>query len=125
MIGKLWTAAICLAAVAVLAPAALAEATAATKPAAAEKKDEGEKAKAADFGFGKGLAAVGICIGAAICVLAGGTAIGKVGSATLESIARQPEAAGQMFTPMIVACAMIEGGMFFGIVITLLGILKL
>ncbi|MCY2930364.1 MAG: ATP synthase F0 subunit C [Planctomycetota bacterium] len=75
--------------------------------------------------MGKGLAVVGACIGAGLCAIGGGFAIGRVGGATLDAIARQPEAAGQMFTPMIVAGAMIEGGMFFAIVIALLCVLKL
>ena len=80
---------------------------------------------AADFGVGKGLAVIGACVGAGLCAIGGGFAIGRVGGATLDAIARQPEAAGQMFTPMIVAGAMIEGGMFFAIVIALLCVLKL
>ncbi|MCY2924431.1 MAG: ATP synthase F0 subunit C [Planctomycetota bacterium] len=93
---------------------------------AADEKPAAEGAQAkADFSVGKGLAVIGACIGAGLCAIGGGMAIGKVGGATLDAIARQPEAAGQMFTPMNVAGAMIEGGMFFAIVIALLSVLKL
>ena len=41
--------------------------------------------------------------------------IGRIGAATMEGIAKQPEAAGKMFTPMIITAAMIEGvGLFVG-----------
>ena len=103
--------------VAIVSQVALAEAQPAE--AGAQVKDK------ADFGVGKGLAVIGACVGAGLCAIGGGFAIGRVGGATLDAIARQPEAAGQMFTPMIVAGAMIEGGMFFAIVIALLCVLKL
>lgn len=92
--------------------------------AEAQPAESGAQVKA-DFSVGKGLAVIGACVGAGLCAIGGGMAIGKVGGATLDAIARQPEAAGQMFTPMIVAGAMIEGGMFFAIVIALLSVLKL
>jgi len=41
--------------------------------------------------------------------------ISKIASATMEAIAKQPEAAGRMFTPMVITAAMIEGvGLFVG-----------
>ena len=109
--------------VAVLAVLAMVSQAALAQPA---EKPAGEAAQAkekAEFGVGKGLAVIGACVGAGLCMLGGGLAIGKVGSATLDAIARQPEAAGQMFTPMIVAAAMIEGATFFGIAIGLLAVL--
>jgi F-type H+-transporting ATPase subunit c len=108
--------------VAMVSQVALAQAE---KPVAEAGAHAAADKPAADFGVGKGLAVIGACIGAGLCAIGGGMAIGKVGSATLDAIARQPEAAGQMFTPMIVAGAMIEGGMFFAIVIALLSVLKL
>jgi F-type H+-transporting ATPase subunit c len=42
----------------------------------------------------------------------------------VEAIARQPEASGTMFAPMIITAAMIEGTTLFAIVICLLSVLK-
>jgi F-type H+-transporting ATPase subunit c len=80
------------------------------------------KAPASDIG--KGLAVLGCCIGAAVAATGGGMAIARIGTACLESIARQPEASGQLFTPMIITAAMVEGCILFAIVIGLIGILK-
>nr|WP_299993955.1 ATP synthase F0 subunit C [Marinifilum sp. N1E240] len=62
--------------------------------------------------FGAGLAAIGAGIG-----------IGKIGGSALESIARQPEASGDIRSNMIVAAALIEGAAFFAIIICLLIVL--
>jgi F0F1-type ATP synthase membrane subunit c/vacuolar-type H+-ATPase subunit K len=40
-------------------------------------------------------------------------------------MARQPEAAGSMFAPMIVTAAMIEGAMLFAIAVALMSVLGL
>ena len=63
--------------------------------------------------MGAGLAAGIATIGAAI-------GIGKIGSAALESIARQPEAAGNIQTSMIISAALIEGVALFAVVVCLL-----
>ena len=55
-------------------------------------------------------------LAAGIAIIGAGIGIGRIGSATVESIARQPEAAGAMFTPMIITAAMIEGAAFFAII---------
>jgi F-type H+-transporting ATPase subunit c len=60
---------------------------------------------------GMGIAIGGTVLGAALAALGGGMAIARVGSHCIESMARQPEAAGSMFAPMIVTAAMIEGAM--------------
>ena len=62
-------------------------------------------------------------IAAAIAVLGGGLAIGKIGSSAVESIARQPEATSKIQTAMIISAALIEGATFFAIVVSLLTIL--
>lgn len=69
------------------------------------------------------IAMVGGCLGAAAAAAVGGLAIARIGGQALESIARQPEAASQMFMPMVVAAAMVEGGMFFAILVCLLGVM--
>ena len=102
------------------APALAEEAT--TQPAG----DATPQARSADgSGAGRGIAIVGACFGAGMCAIGGGYAIARIGSKCIESIARQPEAAGTMFAPMIVSAAMVEGGMLFAIVVCLLGVLAL
>ncbi len=77
---------------------------------------------AEDVSMGKALATVGATLGAALCAIGGGFAIARIGGNCIESIARQPEAAGSMFAPMIITAAMVEGGMLFAVVVCLLGI---
>lgn len=65
-------------------------------------------------------AKMGAAIGAGIAVLGAGLGIGNIGARALESIARQPEATGDIRSNMIVAAALIEGVAFFAIVVCLL-----
>jgi len=71
---------------------------------------------------GAGLAKLGAAIGAGIAAIGAGIGIGKIGGNALESIARQPEASGDIRSNMIVAAALIEGAAFFAIIICLLAI---
>jgi F-type H+-transporting ATPase subunit c len=73
---------------------------------------------------GTGFAVGGACVGAGLAAIGGGYAIARVGGHCIESMARQPEAAGSMFAPMIVTAAMIEGAMLFAIAVALLAVLK-
>lgn len=59
-------------------------------------------------------------IGAGVSALAAGIGIGRIGGSALESIARQPEAVNDIRASMILAAALIEGAVFFAIVIGLL-----
>ena len=70
---------------------------------------------------GQGLVIFGSALGAGLAVVGGGIGIGRIGGSMMDAIARQPEASGQLFAPMIITAAMIEGGMLFAIVIGLLG----
>ncbi|HOE39277.1 MAG TPA: ATP synthase F0 subunit C [Bacteroidales bacterium] len=58
--------------------------------------------------------------GAALAVIGAGYGIGKIGHAAMDAIARQPEAAGNIQTSMIISCALIEGVALFGVVVALL-----
>ncbi|MBM3320098.1 MAG: ATP synthase F0 subunit C [Candidatus Eisenbacteria bacterium] len=58
--------------------------------------------------------------GAGLTVLAAGMGISKLAAAALESMGRQPEAAGDLRTSMIIAAALIEGVAFFSLVICML-----
>ena len=59
-------------------------------------------------------------IGAGITVIGAGIGIGKLAAAAMEASGRQPEAAGQIRTAMIIAAALIEGATFFALVICIL-----
>ena len=63
---------------------------------------------------------LGAALGAGIAVLGAGLGIGRIGGTAMEAIARQPEAAGDIRSNMIVAAALIEGAAFFAIVVCLL-----
>lgn len=62
-------------------------------------------------------------LGAGLAVIGGGIGIGLIGKSALESIARQPEAAGPIGTNMILAAALVEGATLFGVVVGLLAAL--
>lgn len=61
--------------------------------------------------LGAGLAAIGAAVG-----------IGKIGTATVESIARQPDASNNIRMNMIIAAALIEGVSLFAVVVCFLAI---
>jgi F-type H+-transporting ATPase subunit c len=64
---------------------------------------------------GNALANMGGAIGAGLAVIGAGIGIGRVGGSAVESIARQPEVAGQINTAMIITAAMIEGAALFAV----------
>ncbi|MFH0894518.1 MAG: ATP synthase F0 subunit C [Bacteroidota bacterium] len=66
------------------------------------------------------IAKMGAAIGAGIAAIGAGIGIGKIGGSALESIARQPEAVGDIRSNMIIAAALIEGVAFFAIVVCFL-----
>ena len=66
------------------------------------------------------IAKMGAGIGAGISAIGAGIGIGHIGASALESIARQPEAVGDIRSNMIIAAALIEGVAFFAIVVCLL-----
>jgi F-type H+-transporting ATPase subunit c len=61
--------------------------------------------------FGAGLVVIGAAFG-----------IGKLASSAYESMARQPEVAGNIQTAMIIAAALIEGFTFYALYITSTGV---
>ncbi len=63
-------------------------------------------------------------LGAALTVIGGAFGIGKLASAAMEASGRQPEAAGDIRTSMIIAAALIEGISLFALVICILLALK-
>lgn len=59
-------------------------------------------------------------VGAGLAVLGAGIGIGRIGGSAMESIARQPEAAGDIRTLTIITAAFIEGAALFAIVVALI-----
>lgn len=66
--------------------------------------------------------AVGAGLGVGLVVIGAGLGIGKLAAAALEGIARQPEAAGNLRSTMLIAAALIEGVAFFAEVIALMAL---
>jgi F-type H+-transporting ATPase subunit c len=65
-------------------------------------------------------------IGAGLVIIGAAFGIARLAAAALESMARQPEVAGQIQTAMIIAAALIEGATFYALFIcsTAIGILS-
>lgn len=55
------------------------------------------------------LAKAGAVVGAGLAAVGAGIGIGRIGGSALESIARQPEAKGDIVGNMILAAALVEG----------------
>lgn len=66
------------------------------------------------------IAKMAAALAASIATIGASMGIGQIGRSALESIARQPEAAGDIRSNMIVSAALIEGVAFFAIVVCLL-----
>lgn len=66
---------------------------------------------------------LGGAIGVGLVIMGGAAGIGRIGGSAVESMARQPEAAGQISTAMIITSAMIEGATLFAVVVGLLAVL--
>jgi F-type H+-transporting ATPase subunit c len=66
------------------------------------------------------LAKLGAALAAGIATIGAAMGISKIGSSALESMARQPEAAGNIQSSMILAAAFIEGVSLFAVVVCLL-----
>ncbi|MEG2070747.1 MAG: ATP synthase F0 subunit C, partial [Bacteroidales bacterium] len=60
---------------------------------------------------------------AGIAAIGAGIGIGNIGKGAVESIARQPEAGGDIRTNMILTAAFIEGVALFAIVVCILIVL--
>lgn len=63
-------------------------------------------------------------IGAGLVAIGAGLGIGKLAAASVEGIARQPEAAAKIQGAMIITAALIEGVALFAAVVCLLEALK-
>lgn len=64
--------------------------------------------------------AIGCGIGAGLIIMGAARGIGNIASSAVESIARQPEAGGRIFTSMVVSAALIEGATLFAVLVVFL-----
>ncbi len=62
-------------------------------------------------------------VGAGLVIIGAALGIGGLAKSAVESMARQPETAGNVQTAMIIAAALIEGVTFFALIIILLQVL--
>ena len=65
----------------------------------------------------KGLLGLGAAIAVALAAFGGALGQGRAAAAGLEGIARNPQASGRIFIPMIVALAFIESLVIYGLFI--------
>ena len=63
---------------------------------------------------------LGAAFGAGLVIIGAGIGIGRIGVAAVESMARQPEVAGNIQTAMIISAALIEGATFFALIVCML-----
>jgi F-type H+-transporting ATPase subunit c len=68
------------------------------------------------------MSAAGGAIGAGLAAVGAGIGVGNIGKGALESIARQPEVAGDIRANMILAAALVEGVALFGVIAGILAI---
>jgi F-type H+-transporting ATPase subunit c len=62
-------------------------------------------------------AGLGAGLGMALSIIGAGYGLGKIGSAALESMARQPEVAPRIQTAMIIIAAMLEGATLASVIL--------
>lgn len=62
----------------------------------------------------------GAPIGCGLVLIGAAFGFGKIGAAALESMARQPEAAGKIQPAMIIIAALLEGATFFALLVCLI-----
>lgn len=67
-----------------------------------------------------GLIAIGANIGVGIAAMGCGLGQGRLMSSAMESIGRNPNSAGQIFTPMIIGLAFIESLTLYALVVAFL-----
>ena len=58
--------------------------------------------------------------GAGLIIIGAGLGIGKIGTAAVESMARQPEAAQSISGAMLLSAALIEGATFFALIVLII-----
>lgn len=84
-------------------------------PVSAQPHDEGADTTGSALFPGRTAANLGGAIGAGLVVMGGAAGIGKIGGSAVDAMARQPEAASNISTAMIITAAMVEGATLFAV----------
>ena len=63
---------------------------------------------------------LGAAFGAGLVIIGAAMGIGRIGGQAVEAMSRQPEAAGNIQTAMLIAAALIEGATFFALIVCML-----
>lgn len=82
----------------------------ATPASAQDGGDDGAAAVGSRVLFGSSL-------GVGLVMVGAGLGIARIGGSAVESMARQPEAAGNIQTAMLISAALIEGATFFALIV--------
>jgi F-type H+-transporting ATPase subunit c len=94
---------------------------ASASPVWAQEKDQGAKdqkpAAAATVAKPSTLIVLGGAFASGLVIIGAGLGIGRIGAAAVESMARQPEVAGNIQGAMIIAAALVEGVTFFALLV--------
>jgi F-type H+-transporting ATPase subunit c len=105
---------------AVLAGALFLLAPGAVNAQAFTPKSADEAARVAYAGQAKGALSDTRAVGVGLIIIGAALGIGGLAKSAVESMARQPETAGNIQTAMIIAAALIEGVTFFALIIVML-----
>ena len=89
-------------------------------PAYAQEATPMEAAAAARAAVPGGFMNLGAAFGAGLVIIGAGLGIGRIGGQAVEGMSRQPEAAGNIQTAMIISAALIEGATFFALIVCML-----
>ena len=65
----------------------------------------------------KGLIGIGAALAIGLAALGGGLGQGRAAASALDGIARNPQASGKIFVPMIVGLALIESLVIYGLLV--------
>ncbi len=89
-------------------------------PALAQEADVAIPAGAVPAAVGGFSMNFGPAFGAGLVIIGAAMGIGRIGGSAVESMSRQPEAAGNIQTAMIISAALIEGATFFALIVCML-----
>ncbi|WP_085536509.1 ATP synthase F0 subunit C [Massilibacteroides vaginae] len=73
---------------------------------------------------GMGIAKLGATVGAGLAAIGAGIGIGMIGKGAVEGISRQPSAAGDIRTSMLIMGALVEGVALFAVVVCFLALFQ-
>ena len=71
---------------------------------------------------GAAVSKIGAAVGAGLVAIGAGLGIGKIGASAMESMARQPEMAGNIRTNMLIIAALIEGVAMFAVIVCFIAV---